>query len=297
MQHELSIAIFAGLLVMLGWGLADFFAKITIDAIGDVVSLVWAHICGSLFLVALLGYLIATGKHFILPSDVSSWSFLIFFGTLQALIYLLVYRGFGKGQVALLNPVFASFAGIVALVSITLFGEKATIFRLFDLITIFLGILLISLDVGALRTKKIKIGQIAGFKEIGIATILAAIWTLSWDKFVNGKDWLLYAIFMYLFMTIVMWMVAKVQNINLSFKKNHIWKFLALIGICESGAYMALSLGYGSTSFTSVVALISGAFSLPTIILARIFLKEKVNNVQTVGSMVIILGIILLSLL
>lgn len=297
MHSGVSTAIFAGLLVMFGWGLADFFAKKTIDAIGDVVSLVWAHICGSLALGFLIGYFWLTGRQFVLPKDISSWSLLAFFGALQALVYLLVYKGFGKGQIALLNPIFASFTGLVALVSITVFGEKASFLHLFVFIVIFIGILMISIDTKALRIKKLRIGKIAGLKEVGFATILAAVWTLSWDKFVGGKDWLSYAALMYLFMTLVMWLVAKVENVKLSFKKTQIWKFLVLIGICEAGAYVALSLGYGTTSFTSVVALISGAFSLPTIILARIFLKERVARIQTIGSVVIILGIALLSLL
>jgi drug/metabolite transporter (DMT)-like permease len=46
-----------------------------------------------------------------------------------------------------------------------------------------------------------------------------------------------------------------------------------------------------------VVAMLGGVFSLPTIILARIFLKEKVTLAQTAGSLVVIAGIILLSLL
>ena len=44
MQPELVLAGLAGLGGMMGWGLADFFAKKTIDEIGDVVSLVWAHV-------------------------------------------------------------------------------------------------------------------------------------------------------------------------------------------------------------------------------------------------------------
>ena len=38
MQSDLVIAVLAGFGGMLGWGFADFFAKKTIDEIGDVAS-------------------------------------------------------------------------------------------------------------------------------------------------------------------------------------------------------------------------------------------------------------------
>ncbi len=297
MQKELVIAIFGGLGAMLGWGLADFFAKKTIDEVGDIVSLVWAHIFGTSILVFVaLFQAVVLKKPVTFPHALHAWGLLAFFGVLQAIVYLLVYKGFGKGQVAVLNPVFASFSGIVAVISIVVFGEKTNIHKLLAFGIIFAGILLISLDMQALRSKRIVLGKIPGLKEVGLATILAAVWTLGWDKFVGGKDWVSYALCMYAFMTIAVCVVAKIQRIPLSKVKPHIWKFLIFIGICEVVAYLSLSLGYSTTSLTSVVALISGAFSLPTIILARIFLKEKVAFIQTFGTVVIIAGIILLAL-
>jgi uncharacterized membrane protein len=101
---------------------------------------------------------------------------------------------------------------------------------------------------------------------------------------------------MYGFMTIVIWAVAKFSNTKLKVAQTSVWKFLILIGLCETAAYLAISIGYSKTSFTSVVALLSGAFSLPTIILARAFLKEKITTLQTLGGVVIIIGIMLLAI-
>src|SRR5437016_946774 len=122
MSEELTIAISAGVGGMLGWGLADFFAKKTIDAIGDVVSLVWAHVFGTaIFVAAALCQSSVLGQRVTIPANPSTWTLLALFGALQAAVYLLVYRGFGKGQIALLAPVFASFSGLTALISVTVF--------------------------------------------------------------------------------------------------------------------------------------------------------------------------------
>jgi drug/metabolite transporter (DMT)-like permease len=103
---------------------------------------------------------------------------------------------------------------------------------------------------------------------------------------------------MYAFMTLVMYVVARARKINLKIaaSKSHVWKFLVLIGACEIVAYLAISYGYSATSLTSVVAILSGAFSLPVIVLARMFLNEHPTRVQTMGSIAVILGVILLPL-
>jgi len=298
MPDGLFIATLAGLGGMFGWGLADFFAKKTIDEIGDIVSLVWAHVFGTLALFFVLVYqFVINGQRLIIPSDVNIWGGLIFFGVLQALVYLLVYIGFGKGQLAVLNPVFASFSGLTALLSVLIFKEAVGSSLVPVLILIFSGVFLLSTDFKALRSKHFDILGVPGSKEVLSATLFAAFWTLFWDKFVGGQDWISYAFYMYLFMTITLIIYARFRKINLHFNKSHIWKFLVLIGVTEVLAYLAISWGYSSTAHTSIVALLSGAFSLPTIILAFIFLKERISRMQIIGCVMVLAGIISLSLL
>ena len=280
---------------MLGWGLADFFAKKTIDQIGDVVVLAWAHVFGTGVLVSVALYQAAAGEAISIPHGFRVWFLLFSFGVAQAVIYLLVYRGFGKGQVGLLAPVFACFSGLTAVLSIAIFGEVIRGFVPFSLSLIFAGVLLISVDPAALRARRLSFGHIAGFWEISAATVMAAFWTLFWDRFVGGKDWLGYALWMYGFMTLAILLVAALRRVNLSLVRADLWKFLVLIGLCETGAYLAITLGYSTTRFTSVVAILSGAFSLPTIILARIFLREQITTLQTIGGFVAVAGIMLLA--
>jgi drug/metabolite transporter (DMT)-like permease len=296
MQPELVIALVAGLGGMLGWGLADFFAKKTIDAVGDVVSLVWAHIFGTLVLaaVALYHYGVA-GNEFNMP-DAYEWIWLAFFGVLQAAVYLYVYAGFAKGQVAVLSPIFASFSGLVALASVLFLGEVLGATLLWVLALIFIGVMLSSIDIHvAIRGSFI---MAPGVREVVFATVLATLWTLLWDRFVGGADWIMFTLCMYAFMTLAMYAVARKRSIQLKIPaaQSQVWKFLFLIGACEIVAYLAISYGYSATTLTSVVAVLSGAFSLPVIILARMFLAERPTMTQTIGSCIVILGVILLPL-
>jgi drug/metabolite transporter (DMT)-like permease len=56
-----------------------------------------------------------------------------------------------------------------------------------------------------------------------------------------------------------------------------------------------ISWGYGATPHTSMVALASGAFSLPTIVLARLVLKERTGRLRAAASVVIVAAIVLLN--
>ncbi len=297
MQQELVVAIVAGLGGMLGWGLADFFAKKTIDKIGDVQSLAWAGVFGTgVFLLAAAYQIFVRGGQLAIPHDGQTWLLLAFFGALQAAVYLFAYNGFGKGQVALLNPVFASFSGIVAIVSILFLGEATSGLRVLMLGVIFAGVMLLSLDINALRSRRINFLHVPGFFEVGCAALLAALWTILWYLFVNGKDWLAYATYMFAFMTLAVFVYAWLRRLPLKVGGGSIWLFVALIGVCETVAYLAITLGYGATSLTSVVTVLSGGFSLPTIILAYLLLKERITLVQWVGCLAIIAGVMLLPL-
>lgn len=296
MYSESLIAVLAGFGGMLGWGFADFFAKKTIDEIGSVASLVWAHIFGVLALGSFVAYqYILFQRSIPLPLGLQEWGMLAFFGGLQALIYFLVYEGFSKGQLAVLSPVFASYSGIAALFSVLILGEALRINLLVALAIIFIGILLLNIDLSALRSRRIKLIGAPGLWQVGLAALLAAFWTVSWDGFIGGKDWLSYALFMYIFIAFAAWVISRLQRTDLLIKRSGLWKFLILIGVCEVVAYLSISWGFSSTPHLSIVAILSSAFSLPVIVLARVFLKERITTIQTIGGIAIVGGIMLLS--
>lgn len=298
MPSEFVIAILAGLGGMLGWGLSDLIAKKTIDKIGDITTLVLAHFFGAALVILIAVYeVIGKGHALVFPHTTLGWFGVLFFGALQALVYLLVYIGFGKGQVAVLNPIFSSFSGVVALVSVLFLGELISPVLGIGLLVVFLGVMSMNVDLQALKKRKLSFLQIPGFTEIISATVLATIWTLGWSSFVGTADWLTYALLMYLSMTVVLTLYALSRGIKLMAPLAVAWKYLLFIGVLEAGAYIAISWGYGATTATSIVAILSGAFSLPTIIGARLWLKERTTTLQLWGSVCILIGVILVALI
>jgi drug/metabolite transporter (DMT)-like permease len=294
MHSTLFIAVIAGLGGMIGWGTADFFAKTAIDRIGPITSLVWAHLFGTLiFCVVTLGALL-TSHSLRWPGSASSWLTLAALGILQMIVYWFAYQGFEKGKVSVMNPVFASYSGLVALFSILFLGDNFGTAIGVALVLIFAGNVVLNLDFAELRATK-RVALTPGLKEMVVAAVLAAVWTIFWDRYVTGRDALVSALNMYAFMTVAAYILARLTKTKLGGMTIDLWKFLVLMGLGEALAYLSISWGYSSTSKTSIVALISGSFSVPTLILAYMFLKERISRLQVAAILVILAGVVLIS--
>lgn len=295
-MEGLTVALIAGLCAMFGWAFADFFAKKTIDEIGDTVTLVWGHIFGSVFILALLfsgvTSRITTGEFSPTPKLIVT---VMAFGIVQAIIYTFVYRGFGKGQLVLLGPIFSSFSGITAVLAILVLGEVLTPPAMVGGLLLFAGILVVNTDIEAFKSKKLQLTKVDGFPEIITATILAALWTFFWGIVLKAENWLIFTSIMYITMTVSLILYNWLRGVSLKVTKPSTWKFLALIGAGEVLAYLAISVGFSLTNFISIVVLLSSAFSIPAIILAYFFLKEKVQPLQVVGVLVLLAGILVLA--
>lgn len=297
MTETIVIAVIAGLCGMFGWGFADFFAKKTIDQIGDIASLLWAHtLASTLLILYIFSEIVSHGTRNTLPMNYNEWIQIAYFGVLQALVYIFVYRAFSKGKVSLLSPIFSSYAGLVALVSIVIFRESVSAGTAIALSAVFIGILITSLDPAGLKIKILRSAKHPGLFEILISVVLATIWTLYWANFVSGKDWKIYAALMYIFMTVTIFIYSLVGSKQLNVTDKGLWKYLFGIGLGEIIAYVGITYGFSETQHTSIVALLSGAFALPVIILSYVFLKERISLLHRIGTLVIIAGIAIISL-
>ena len=284
------VAILAGLGAMIGWGLADFLAKGTIDAIGDLASLYWGHILGALIIVGGgISYLVIAGGSADLPSDLAGWIGLAAFGAGQALVYLLVYRAFSKGPVSMLSPIFASYSGIAALLSVA-FGEAVGLATGLVLILMFFGVLIASLEGRAGRGSVLA----PGVPEALLGAGVAAVWTFGWDRFVHGHGWLSYSLVMYAGMTGVVALVAVFSGISRALPEPSVLWALVMIGTAEVCAYLSVSVGFSQTQHATSVAVIGGAFSIPTVLLARRFLNERLSPTRLVGVSTVIFAAALL---
>jgi drug/metabolite transporter (DMT)-like permease len=270
---------------MLGWGAADFFAKKTIDVIGDLKTLFWGQLVGSL---ALAVAWLAVG-----PSQVQASLTvpLVVFGVVSGWSYLVLYSGFERGQISVLSPIFASYAVVTALLSAVLFDEALGWTTVAALVVVSIGILLMSTDprefTAALRGTNVR----AGVPQVLLAMLVFSGWLVGWNDFLHDREWLGVTLAMRIIATIFLAGWAWKHRTALTVPDRSLWPFLVAIGLCDVGAYSAVSYGFGHSDLTSIVALLSGAFSLPTLVLARVFLRERLTLPQVFAACLILGGI------
>lgn len=297
MQSELLIAVLAGFGSMLGWGIADFFAKKTIDKLGDIVTLFWCQLLGVIPLLIL----------FIFNPSFPTLSkgeipFLVLLGVWSGLAYIPTYTAFGKGKVSLLSPIFATYALVVSLLSAIFFKEIIPFGRQIAFLVIFLGVIIMNGNPKSFlfflkKENQENTGKIGGLKEIIIAVFAFSVWIIALDFFLQGRNWIPFLLAIRIFSSMGLFIYMKFKKITFQVSDKTLWKFLGLIGLFDVFAFASLSYGLSHTSYTSIVAMLGAIFSLPTIVLARIFLKERTTTIQTLGSIVIIIGIVLIYLL
>jgi drug/metabolite transporter (DMT)-like permease len=272
---------------MLGWGTADFFAKKTVDVIGDLVPLLWSQFIGTVLLVAVA----IVGGETISVSGLDCVE-LVAFGIVSGLSYLLLYHGFERGQVSLLSPIFAIYGGVVVLLSAGLFGEVIPPVRVAALLVILGGILVLVLDLGGVR-RSLAERQLGGVPQVVGAMLIFAAWLVLWDRFVHDRSWVLPLAAVRAVATVTLVATARVQRVSVGVADRRLWPAVAAIAVGDVAAFGLVSLGFSATAHPSIVAVLSAAFSLPTLILARLFLGERLSRLQTVGVAVVLVGVAL----
>ncbi|MCD6367952.1 MAG: DMT family transporter [Candidatus Aenigmarchaeota archaeon] len=286
---EISLGILFGLMAMIGWGLADFFAKKTVEKIGDFKTLLWTQIIG---LAVLTAFYFPFGHGFIYRFiDIMTF---VIIGLSGSSAYLLFYRALKKGQVSVLSPIQASWVIVTIIISLIFLKESLNFLQSIAIIIIVVGILLVSFKYKDLKKFKLD-NLLPGVSE---DLISMGIWGVNFaiiGFLVSKFNWFVPMFFLRVFMVLSLLSFSGVKRMNITFGKREVIPWLILIGLCDAMAFIGFGLGT-STTYISIVSPVAASFPLVTIILARIFLGEKLDINQKIGVIGILIGLIILSL-
>lgn len=275
---------------MLGWGTADFLAAKSSRRIGYALTLFWMQIIG--LTVAFIYFLITVRS---LDTIVGFLGILFAVGFFELIGYLSLYKGLKEGAICVVSPIAASWAVVTVILSIIFFKEALQTNHITGITIIILGTILVSTNIRELLAAR-RMNFFRGAKEGLIAMTGFGLGNLLIVPPVKVLGWFLPALFMRLFGTVLLalFMLFKKKP----FKTNSQLTIMALlvpIGIIDMASFFSYNIGVLG-SYTSIVAPIAAAFPLITIVLARIFLKEKIVLSQTLGIAMIIFGLILIAL-
>jgi len=285
------MGILFGIFSMLGWGIADFLGALSSRRIGYLLTLFWMQIAG--FLIALIYFLIKIPP-FNITSILKFLPVLVLCGFLEAVAYSAFYKGLKEGQVSLVSPIGSSWAFLTLVLGLIFLKEILSINQVIAVILIFSGIICASLSIKELRE-----GRITTFKGVKEGLIAMLGWgALAFLMVSPAKalGWFLPVFILRLF-TILFLLPFIFINRRLIKIIPHFSSFIPLIfiGFLDVVAFFAYAFGIRGEQVSIIVAIVA-AFPLVTIVLARIFLKERLVLNQALGIASVITGLILISL-
>jgi len=300
----MELAIYLAVFSMIVWGTGELFTKRIVGKIGVYRSLLLIHI----FSISLLLAIIMATKGAI---DFPKNPFIILIAALLNISgQIFYYRAIKHGTLSVASPIGKSYGLIVLVLAVIFIGEALTALQIISSILIILGIILISTKISDLKKLKIIRGKCAVNSLIamvcwGVSMYLIAIMTellnfiliVLWFRIIA----LLFLLFVKLIKGNPLTNITKyTKTFWFTIKKGYktpyweVWLFAFLSAIFSACAF--LSYAY-STSIgkVSLIGPITSASPVVTLILARIFYKEKLESNQQIAVLLILLGIFALS--
>jgi len=285
-MSELFIAITAGLGGMLGWGFSDFFAAKAIKKQKapelEANFTLWA------FTSIFLWCLVILSRQPFHPLTFKILFQLIIFAISNMVGYLLFFKALHIGNLSTISTIFSTYAVGATIISIILFGESITAFRLISLLIIFLGIAAVSIQ----DTTKLTV--IKGLPQILGAAGIFAVFFPFWDSFLGANESVIF------WVAIVDSLVALFFFIYLRFKEKKKFSLpkkhnsIILAAAANTVAVTLTSWGFATTSLTSIVVVVSSGVPLVSAVLGYKFLKERLIPIQYLGIGAILIGVIFL---
>src|SRR5690348_11375269 len=308
----MPIGVGFGLLAALCWGLADFCARGASRSGGTFRTLLSIQIVACLALPAIglpLGLIRFAGQ----PAGV-----MLVAVALNLVILAgagLLYRAFAIGTLALTSPIAASYAAITALLALLLSDEHPDAAQLAGIVLTLGGVLLASSVPGhpasaSVRTARLGSLRLApGLLEAFGAMLLFGIayWALRYVVAILGGVTVAFLgklgdLAVLSLIVLILPLVSRARG----GKKPAVPPrsprptpaFLAFViptALLDTTANVAYNLGIG-VSLTSLVSVLSSLFSPVTVLLAWIFLGERLSRWQWAGVAAIFVGVALVSM-
>jgi len=271
---------------MFGWGIYDFLGGVFSKQIGSFKSLFWSQLAGLMSILLLA---------FIFRAEINLPVLAIIFSPVASIVYsagyLFFFKGFERGNVSIIAATMNLWAVFTMLFAFIFMGQRLTTTQTIGVFMIIAGAILASIDWGSIGSQKLRLSL--GVKEAILGAFFFGIfWNIS-EIISEEVGWLLttllakfgIAIFLLIFSFVVK---QEIGLMNISTKTKYI---ILLMGIIEVGAVALVN--YGLTIGDAIlITPIASALSIVTIILAVIFLKDKVSKFQGFGVCMAIVGII-----
>ena len=271
---------------MFGWGLYDFLGGVFAKQIGPYKSFFWSQLAG-LASILLLGFLIVPSM------DIPSGVMLLFpvAALLYSAGYLFFFKGFEIGNLSIVAATMNLWAVFTMLFAFTFMGQRLSTIQTVAVLMILAGVTLASLNWSEIQQRRFQLSS--GVKEaIAGAFFFGIYWNVS-EIIVEEVGWLVSTALIKLGIVIFMFLFSFLSKHEMELAGAGAKTISAIffMGAVEAGAVAVVN--YGLTIGDAIlITPIASALSIVTILLAIIFIKDKITNLQGFGIATAVVGIV-----
>ena len=302
-----SLAIILGLTGACSWGAADFAARFASRREGAYRTLFFMQFFGFLALSAYLKWTI--GFAGVAPGW-RPWAMAVAAGLLNMVASLSLYHSFEIGTMSIVGPVSSSYPALTVALSL-LSGERIHALRGVGLAVTLVGVILAMTSFAAPAGKG---------TPAPAASATSAPGETPHAHLSKGVGWAIFAavgfgvLFWFLGFHVVplvgsavsVWVmrltalvtlavVAAPARQTLRLPRGGVWWLLLAVGVLDTAAFVANNAGL-NTGQVSVVSVLASLYGAVTVLLAWIFLRERLERSQWLGIALIFAGVVMVSL-
>ncbi|MDX1513723.1 MAG: DMT family transporter [Gammaproteobacteria bacterium] len=278
-----------GLATALGWGSADFIARFTGRAMGHETALL-----GMLAVGAVILPLVLWQAGLPLHWDPAGAPYLLLTGVGVMVATLLLYWGLARGPVTIVAPIVGSYPALNLMLAVVL-GARPTFLEWTAMATVMAGVVTVAASARSFEASSgYSAKQLRGTVFIALASSFGFALTIAAAQTAEQYFGDLQTVCM------ARWISLLAIVLVFAFRRRRPrvpvrwWPLVAIQGILDGGAYVALLLGsQGPASAIAVV--VASSFGAVTVVLARLILREAMTWLQWGGIVLVVAGVATLS--
>jgi uncharacterized membrane protein len=292
------LGIILGLAGAVCWGVADFIARFASRRVGAYRTLLFMQAFGFFGLSAYSMWTHGFAK--IAGHGWKLWAFGAIAGFLNMIASLALYYSFQIGVMSVVAPVSSSYPALT--VALALFsGEQIQTLRGVGLAITLIGVVLASTSFAANNAD-----APADARHTHARLAKGVVWAIVAAVGFGFLFWFLgFHVVPVLGSVISVWMIrltsftvlvlaAAPARQNIALPHGGVWWMLAGVGLLDTAAFVFNNAGL-HTGQVSVVSVLASLYGAVTVVLAWIFLRERLELSQWLGIALIFAGIVLVS--
>ena len=276
-----------GLIAALAWGVGDFLIKSAAMRMGAARAAFFVELFS---LVPLLGYFVIAGDRGVL----NAWQPLalaLFVGFINILATLALYMAYEIGELSVMAPIVSTFSVVTVILALVVLTERPTLLNIFGIFLTLGGIVAVSTSWSEVRRMK-GIFTAQGVSLAGAAAFGLGLSFFLVDYVVDDIGYVAPVIAFRLAGVLGLLVARSIIKFDWKMPELGVWPLLITLIIVDTLGFLAYNIGI-STEYVSIVSTLTSLYALISVLLALVFLGERLEINQRFGIIAVSIGIVL----